>query len=263
MSYDQNYPFPQVFLVDGAGDPQHPAQPPGLIPCWSFPPAQQRVRSRGKSEGCMGIRPGLALIVLLLFLLVFAALGFEAYQILKIQKELRQVKPEMEVAAPQKQIGYYEPQLSGEDKKDRPAAHVTGRIEKGHVPQTLRWESKTGQAFTSTGVAYRIEDGALQVNESGLYHIYSRVELMIKDCVPPSFKHSVFVKRSGHSPSLILMEAHKAGFCSKQSGHTWTTESFLGSALQLKKYDRVFVNVSHPTSLSHSHYGNFFGLYKI
>ncbi|XP_054870109.1 tumor necrosis factor ligand superfamily member 6 isoform X2 [Amphiprion ocellaris] len=265
MSYDQSYPFPQVFLVDDSGRPQHSAQPPGLIPCWSFPPAQQRLRSRGKSEGCMGIRPGVALIVLLLFLLVFAALGFEAYQIMNIQKELRQVEPETEVAAPQKQMGFYEPQISGEDKKDRPAAHVIGRIEIRHQDfKTLRWEPKTGQAFISGGVAYRIEDGALQVNESGLYHIYSRVELFFGKCSSTSsFDHSVFVRRSGHSSPLRLMEAHRMGFCSQQPSRTFTTDSFLSSAQQLKKYDRVFVNISHPNLLSHSHYGNFFGLYQI
>lgn len=263
MSYDQSYPFPQVFLVDDSGRPQHSAQPPGLIPCWSFPPAQQRVRSRGKSEGCMGIRPGVALIVLLLFLLVFAALGFEAYQIMNIQKELKQVQPEMEVVAPQKQIGLYEPQNSGEDKKDRPAAHVIGRIEIKHHPKTLRWEPKTGQAFTSGGVTYRIEDGALQVNESGLYHIYSRVELIFGKCPSTEFEHTVFVRRSGHPSDLKLMEGHRKGFCSPHPSRAFTIDSFLSSTHQLKKYDRVFVNVSHPDVLSHSHHGNFFGLYQI
>lgn len=93
MNYEQNYPFPQVFLVDGGGGggggPQHSAQPPSLVPCWSFPPPQERVRSRGKSRGCMGISPGLALLVLFLFLLVFAALGFQAFKIVKIENQLR------------------------------------------------------------------------------------------------------------------------------------------------------------------------------
>ena len=111
---------------------------------------------------------------------------------------------------------------------------------------------------------YRIEDGALQVNESGLYHIYSRVELTFKQCLPTSgFVHTVFVRRVGHPPPLTLMEAHRAGFCTQKPGHPWTTESYLGSALQLQKYDRVLVNVSHPDYLSTAHYANFFGLYKV
>ncbi|XP_076578498.1 tumor necrosis factor ligand superfamily member 6 [Chaetodon auriga] len=267
MSCDQSYPFPQVFLVDEGGGPQHPTQPPCLVPCWSFPPAQERARSRGKSQSSMGVRPGVALVVLMLFLLVFAALGFEAYQIHNMQKELRElreVKPVTEFNAAQKQIGPYEPEPSEEDQNDRPAAHVMGRIEKENFSEILRWEPQAGRAFTSGGVAYRFEDGALQVNHTGLYHIYSRVELTFKDCSPSSsFVHTVFVKRAGRVPPLNLMEAHRAGFCLEQLRRPWTTESYLGSALQLQQNDRVFVSVSHPRFLSHAHYANFFGLYKI
>ncbi|XP_026161259.1 tumor necrosis factor ligand superfamily member 6 [Mastacembelus armatus] len=267
MSCDQTYPLPQVFLVDGGGDPQFSTQPPNLVPCWSFPPAHQRIRSRGKSQGCMGVSPGLAMLVLLLFLLVFAGLGFEAYQIHNMQTELRdmrQDKPVTEFHVAEKQIGLHEPELNGEDKDNRPAGHVIGRIETVLFPNTLRWEQKAGRAFTSGGVAYRAGEGALQVNESGLYHIYSRVELIFKKCDPTSsFVHSVFVRSTGLPSSLTLMEAHRAGFCAQQPKHSWTTESYLGSALKLQKYDRVFVNVSHPRLLSHTHYANFFGLYKI
>ncbi|XP_041862771.1 tumor necrosis factor ligand superfamily member 6 isoform X2 [Melanotaenia boesemani] len=256
----------KVFLVDGGGG--HPTQPPNLVPCWSFPPAQERMRSRGKSRGCMGISPSLAMVVLLLFLLVFAALGFEAYQILDIQKKMKAIeKVELEhvteYRAPLKQIGSLEIKSKEEDMSSRPAAHVIGRIEISDFRKTLRWNSKTGQAFTSGGVAYRMEDGSLQVNETGLYHVYSRVELIFKDCsISSSFDHSVFVRRAGNPP-LTLMETHRAGFCPPQPTHSWTTESYLGSTLQLMKNDKVFVNVSHPSHLSHLHHANFFGLYKI
>ncbi|XP_045905988.1 tumor necrosis factor ligand superfamily member 6 [Micropterus dolomieu] len=267
MNHDQNYPFPQVFLVDSGGGQQHSAQPPSLVPCWSFPPAQERVRGRGKSRGCMGVSPGVALVVLMLFLLVFAALGFEAYQIQNMQKqlrEMREVNPVTEYNTAQKQIGLYEPELKEQEVDNRPTAHVMGRIEKTEFPKTLRWEPNAGRAFTSGGVAYQPKDGALQVNETGLYHIYSRVELIFKDCSPTSsFVHTVFVRRAGRPSPVTLMEAHRAGFCAQQPGHAWTTESYLGSALQLQKQDRVFVNLSHPVYLSHAHYANFFGLYKI
>ncbi|XP_034386762.1 LOW QUALITY PROTEIN: tumor necrosis factor ligand superfamily member 6 [Cyclopterus lumpus] len=272
----QSYPFPQVFLVDGGG-PQHSAQQPSLVPCWSFPPAQERARPRGKSRGCMGVGPGAALVVLMLFLLVFVSLGFEAYQIHNMQVEMREMRkvttPAAAAAAefqtPQKQIAH-QAEVNREDdddeEEDRPAAHVIGRIETEKFPRTLRWEPLAGRAFTAGAVEYRFEDGALQPNESGLYHVYSRVELIFKDCSPSSsFVHSVFVRRGGggRSSPLTLMEAHREGFCSQQRGHAWTAESYLASAHQLQRADRVFVNVSHPFYLSHSHYANFFGLYKI
>uniref|UniRef100_A0A3Q3IMA0 THD domain-containing protein n=1 Tax=Monopterus albus TaxID=43700 RepID=A0A3Q3IMA0_MONAL len=256
MSYDQSYPFPQVFLVDEGGGPQMSSQPPNLVPCWSFPPAQERMRKREKNW--MGVSPSVALIVLLLFLLVFAALGFEAYQIHNMQKQLRDMRQVRSHCLSERGLN---------EEDNRPAAHVIGRIETMPFPptiKTLRWEPSAGRAFVSGGVTYKAEDGALQVNETGLYHIYSRVELILKNCNPTSeFVHWVFVRRTGQTSPLPLMEAHRAGFCTQQPGHSWTTESYLGSALKLRKFDRVFVNVSHPNFLSHTHYANFFGLYKI
>ncbi|XP_062251734.1 tumor necrosis factor ligand superfamily member 6 [Platichthys flesus] len=267
MSCDHRYPFPQVFLVDGGGGPVDPAQPPSLVPCWTSPPVQERARSRGRSGGFMRVGPCLTLVVLLLFLLVFAALGFEAYQIYKMKTELRQMKqgePVTESNMPQKQIGLYGPELHDKDKDDRPAAHVIGQIQRETFHKTLRWEPKGGRAFLSGGVTYQIEDGSLRVNESGLYHVCSRVELIFKSCSSASsFVHSVFVRRVGHPSPITLMEAHRDGLCPQQLNQPWTSDSFLASALKLQKYDRVLVNVSQPRYLSHEHYANFFGLYKI
>ncbi|XP_017262641.1 tumor necrosis factor ligand superfamily member 6 [Kryptolebias marmoratus] len=269
MNCDQRYPFPQVFLVDEGGGPRHSAQAPNLVPCWSFPPAVEKMRSRGKSRGCMGVSPSLAMVVLMLFLLVFAALGFEAWQILQIQKKMKdtpadkvELQSVTEFDAPLKQIGL-KPQ--SEEDKNRPAAHVIGRIEKeSKLGNTLKWDSKVGRTFTSGGVAYRAEDGALQVNKSGLYHIYTRVELIFRQCTPSSsFEHSVFVRRAGYSSPLTLMQALRVGFCPQYTGHSWTSESYLGSAQQLQKDDKVFVNVTHRSLLSHTHYANFFGLYLL
>lgn len=91
MSCDQTYPFPQVFLVD-AGGSQRPDGAPGFVPCWSHPPTLESAGRRRKSRGGMGVSHCTALVVLMLFLLVFAGLGFEAYEIFKMQKELRQVR---------------------------------------------------------------------------------------------------------------------------------------------------------------------------
>lgn len=116
----------------------------------------------------------------------------------------------------------------------------------------------------SGGVSYLYAEGSLQVNQTGLYHVYSRVELTFKDCSPTStFHHSVFLRRGRISKPVTLMQTHRAGFCSQPLRHPWTTESYLAAAVQLQKLDRVFVNVSHPKFLAHTNYANFFGLYKI
>lgn len=136
-----------------------------------------------------------------------------------------------------------------------------GRIEKGKFSETLRWDPSSRRAYTLGGVSYHWQDGALQVNSSGLYHVYSRVEFIFKDCT--SLVHSIFVRREGRPLPLVLMKAHREGSCPMKAGHSWGTESYLGSAVLLEKHDRVYVNVSHPAFLSHVHYANFFGLYKI
>lgn len=121
-----------------------------------------------------------------------------------------------------------------------------------------------GQAYTSGGVSYQFEDGALRVNQTGVYHVYSRVELVFGSCSPASlFSHSVFVRRGGLPSPLTLMTAHRDGFCPQLAPRTWTAESYLAAALQLQTGDRVYVNVSQPALLSHKHYSNFFGLFKI
>ncbi|XP_024134834.1 tumor necrosis factor ligand superfamily member 6 isoform X1 [Oryzias melastigma] len=198
------------------------------------------------------------------------ALGFEAYQILNLRekvKDMEKVEPQeaAEFSAPLKQTGYLKSglELKEEDESSRPAAHVLGRIQNYGSEKTLRWEPKTGQAFTSGGVVYRFQDGSLQVNETGFFQIYSRVEFIFRKCSPTtSFEHLVFKKQAKKPSPTTLMVARRVGFCHPPE-QPLTIESYLGSAHHLEQGDRVFVNVSQPNILSHSHYGNFFGLYKI
>lgn len=279
--YDQVYPFPQISLVDSGGGQTHHGVPlPSTRPTWYFPPASQElVRNHGKRRGCMGVSSRLSLLVLLLFALVFASLGIGAVWTVNLQKQLKEVKRmvkdvnkttvglvQADPIAPQKQIGLYVPEMKEkkEVKEERPAAHLMVLIdEKNDDHKTLKWMTGVGRAFTAGGVEYKVKDRALQVNQTGLYYIYCRVELIYRDCTTTSsFDHSVFVRRSGHDSPLKLMVAHRQGFCSERR-QAWTTDSYLGSNLRLQKDDQVLVSLSHPRYLSHSHYASFFGLYKI
>lgn len=92
MSYDQTCPLPQVFFINEGGGVQRSVQSSNLVPCWSFPQPRERTRRQERNRGCMGVGSGAALVVLMLFLLVFAALGFEAYQIQNLQKDLKDMQ---------------------------------------------------------------------------------------------------------------------------------------------------------------------------
>ncbi|CAL8270816.1 unnamed protein product [Arctogadus glacialis] len=269
MSYDQRHRYPGVFHVDGHQDQEcPPVPPPRMAPYWSSPAAH--ASHRRKSNGCLGISHSGVTVLLLLFLLVFTTLGFGAYQIHNLQVDLRLIhktdrmhSSDTNILTPEKQVGLEKPVLEKVEEEVRPAAHVIGRIHSISSPKThLLWEPKTGRAFTEGGVVY--QDGALLVNHTGLHHVYSRVELM-RPCSPTHhFVHSVFVRRAGRADPLMLMVGNRKDACNdKTKDSVWTSDSYLAAALHLQKQDRVFVNVSHPRDLSHNHYANFFGLYKI
>ncbi|XP_067085781.1 tumor necrosis factor ligand superfamily member 6 [Osmerus mordax] len=265
MSCSMTTPYPQVFMVDNNRDPPSSVHPPDLVPCWMFPPAQERVRRRReKGWPCQG---GLLLAVLFVLLLVFAALGLGALQIHRLQMELATVQQEISTqnGGPvlQKQVGLQEAERAREETDERPAAHVIAGSKQDGSQKTLRWEPQAGRAFTMGGVVYRA--GELQVNHTGLYQVYSRVEYFIKDCSPTDWVvHTVLLRRPGHSKDLVLMQAHREGYCrSSKDRQLWSSGSHLGSVHQLQRDDRIYVNVSRPDMISHNHNGNFFGLYKI
>lgn len=121
----------------------------------------------------------------------------------------------------------------------------------------LKWESRHGSAFTH-GILY--SNGGLQVNETGLYFVYSHVELIINECKPrEALIHVVYMKRN--EKNKVLMSNHQEGYCHVNS--IWTSGSNLGSMHELRKSDWVFVNVSHPNKLSTDHQSNYFGLFKL
>lgn len=85
MNHSPSHPYPQVFLVDRSG-PQLPMMDPGLVPCWSFPPAVAKRKKRGWEEACTA-----AVLVFILFL-ILGALGLGAFWILRLQTELVQLR---------------------------------------------------------------------------------------------------------------------------------------------------------------------------
>ncbi|XP_043075049.1 tumor necrosis factor ligand superfamily member 6 [Puntigrus tetrazona] len=267
MNGNSGHPSQPVFMVDSGGG--HPKQPryyhrqmprhtePQLVPCWTFPPARAETKRRGLGR----MNAGMAWVLIMILLLVFAALGLGAYQILRLQREMERLSLEMpsrmQSIAPQKQVGLNPAELNR--NKQKSAAHLIGRADQSPSSGILKWESKLGEAFTE-GVKYI--DGGLQVNETGLYFVYSRVEFFSLECNPKDFYvHKMSLQRNSHNRTI--MEDHREGFCSVGSGQPWMTGSHIGSLQHLKESDRLFVNVSHPNMLSKNFHGNYFGLFKI
>uniref|UniRef100_A0A671NES6 Tumor necrosis factor ligand superfamily member 6-like n=1 Tax=Sinocyclocheilus anshuiensis TaxID=1608454 RepID=A0A671NES6_9TELE len=239
-----------VFMVDsGRGHPKqhryyHQQMPRSPVPCWTFPPARAEMKKRGCGRMNGTIVWGLTLILLL----VFAALGLGAYQILRLQTEMQRLTQEipaqMQSLTPQKQVGL------------NPAEHAE---QNSRSAGTLKWEANLGDAFTE-GIKYI--NGGLQVNMTGLYFVYSRVEFLSPKCNPrDSYTHIMSRQRNGRNRTI--MEDHQEGFCTAGSKQPWMTGSHLGSLQHLKQSDWLFVNVSHPLLISKNYHSNYFGLFKI
>ncbi|XP_066533658.1 tumor necrosis factor ligand superfamily member 6 [Hoplias malabaricus] len=271
MNNNNRYEYPPVFSVDATGHlPQqqhyhqhHPQMSaagrmdPALVPCWTFPPA----RYHSKRRGCGGMTSAAGTLLIMVLLMVFAALGLGAYQIMKIQTELAQLKQELHIQtesrAPERLVG--NPIKDPDQTKHSQAAHLMGQTQ-NIESNPLQWESHHGRAFTD-GVVYR--GGGLQVNETGLYFIYSRVDFLSKSChFRDSVSHTVYVKRIDGS-LMTLMGDRREGYCRVGSTEVWRDGSNLGSVHLLKKADWVFVNVSKPALMSKSPYNNYFGLFKL
>ncbi|XP_026147193.1 tumor necrosis factor ligand superfamily member 6 [Carassius auratus] len=267
MSSNSGHPSPPVFVVDS--DRGHPKQhryyhqqmprhaEPQLVPCWTFPPARAEMKRRGWG----GMNAGMAWVLTLILLMVFAALGLGAYQIQRLQTEVQQLSQgmpaQMQSIAPQRQVGLNPAELNR--KKQKSAAHLIGRAEQSTASGILKWEAKYGEAFTE-GVKYI--NGGLQVNETGLYFVYSRVEFFSRTCHPKDFYvHTMHLQRNSHNRTI--MEDHREGFCSAVSGQSWMTGSHIASLQHLKETDWLFVNVSHLKLLSKNYHNNYFGLFKI
>ncbi|XP_026088489.1 tumor necrosis factor ligand superfamily member 6 [Carassius auratus] len=252
-----------VFTVDsGRGHPEqdlyyHQQLPRPPVPCWTFPPARAEMKKRGWGT----MNKGIVWVLILILLLVFAALGLGAYQILRLQTEMQQLTQEipaqLQSHVPQKQVGLYPAELN--KNRQNSAAHLIGCADQSESSQTLKWETKFGDAFTE-GVKYI--NGGLLVNKTGLYFVYSRVEFISPMCNSrESYTHIISRQRNGHS--RIIMEDHQEGFCTVGSKHPWMTGSHLGSLQHLRQSDWLFVNVSNPKLISKNYHSNYFGLFKI
>ncbi|XP_063056423.1 tumor necrosis factor ligand superfamily member 6 [Engraulis encrasicolus] len=262
----------QVFMVDadggGGGDQYLPSTQPqelgigglggGMVPCWTFPPAPWGEEKKRRRRWCSN--SSLVTVLVMLLGLVFAALALGAYQIQRLKSDMREMTTAKETdggahsISPQAQIA--------------PTASTHSHQ---HGQWTLQWESHAATAFTK-GVLYH-NNGSLHINRTGLYFVYSRIEVLDNSCQKKmNFLHTV---RRGEGGS-VLMEGHKVGVCNSQhrkqettgkrgggGGEVWTSESYLGAVLQLKEGDWIYVTVNYPEIISKMSAGNYFGLYQI
>ncbi|KAM4749197.1 tumor necrosis factor ligand superfamily member 14 [Rhinophrynus dorsalis] len=135
------------------------------------------------------------------------------------------------------------------DGKDTPvpSAHVTDFKNTNLYPgEPLQWEPSQGLSFLHK-VQYN--NGSLLSTESGLYFVYSKLQLGTMNCrktnAPEFFyTHSVW-KKSPNILKLTELMDNKRRFCDTEGGGSWRGSSFLGGIFHLNQGEEVFVKMSN------------------
>ncbi|KAM5238715.1 tumor necrosis factor ligand superfamily member 6 isoform 1-T1 [Ctenodactylus gundi] len=276
MQQPLNYPYPQIYWVDGsASSPWAP--PESVFPCSSTVPGRLGQR-RPPPPPPLPLQPlpplpppplaplkkrnhntGLWLLVLFfMFLVVLVGMGMGMYQLFHLQKELAELRESASQthteSSLEKQIA--QPGPPSERKELRRVAHLTGKPNSRSMP--LEWEDTYGIALIS-GVKY--QKGSLVINDTGLYFVYSKVYFRGQSCNNQPLSHKVYLRNSEYHQDLVLMEGKMMSYCT--TGQMWAHSSYLGAVFDLSRADHLYVNVSELSLVNFEESKTFFGLYKL
>ncbi|XP_060685667.1 tumor necrosis factor ligand superfamily member 6-like [Hemiscyllium ocellatum] len=243
----QNYLYPQVYMVDGNPNlnPYVPA------PTWTLPTMKKRRKLDWKSMGII--------VLLNLVLLILAGLALGTVYVLELRKEIHEIRQGNREQGPTTEKIIGAKNISKPAKDFSVAAHLTGdSITAGSNP--LIWDDRRGHAFTR-GVLYK--DRGLVVNETGIFFVYSKVYFRSHACESKKdLEHIVFKRTDRYHKDMILMETRKTNYCS-ETGREWATNSYQAGIIRLSKGESIYVNVSDSRLVNFDETKTFFGLYKL
>ncbi|XP_003831634.2 lymphotoxin-beta isoform X1 [Gorilla gorilla gorilla] len=152
-----------------------------------------------------------------------------------------------------------------------PAAHLIGAPLKG---QGLGWETTKEQAFLTSGTQFSDAEG-LALPQDGLYYLYCLVGY--RGRAPPgggdpqgrsvTLRSSLYRAGGAYGPGTpelllegaetvtpVLDPARRQGY-----GPLWYTSVGFGGLVQLRRGERVYVNISHPDMVDFARGKTFFG----
>ncbi|XP_006041994.1 lymphotoxin-beta [Bubalus kerabau] len=152
-----------------------------------------------------------------------------------------------------------------------PAAHLIGAWTTG---QGLGWEAKKEEAFLSSGTQFSGAEG-LALPQDGLYYLYCHVGYRGR-APPPAVEPldgsvtllSRLYRAGGAygsgTPELLLEGAETVTPVSDPArrhdyGPLWYTSVGFGGLVQLRRGERVYVNISHPDMVDYRRGKTFFG----
>ncbi|KAM7135952.1 lymphotoxin-beta isoform 2-T2 [Molossus nigricans] len=170
-------------------------------------------------------------------------------------------------AQAQQRLGSQE--LPGQDAETDPgprlpAAHLIGAWTQG---QGLGWEAKKEEAFLRSGAQFSGADG-LALPRDGLYYLYCHVGF--RGRAPPADRdpldrwvtlHSRLYRAGGaYGPGTLELLLEGAETVSLEPARRlWYTSVGFGGLVQLRRGERVYVNISHPDMVDYRRGKTFFG----
>uniref|UniRef100_A0A2K6TWD6 Lymphotoxin-beta n=1 Tax=Saimiri boliviensis boliviensis TaxID=39432 RepID=A0A2K6TWD6_SAIBB len=141
-----------------------------------------------------------------------------------------------------------------------PAAHLIGAPLKG---QRLAWEATKEQAFLSPGTRFSDAEG-LALPQDGLYYLYCGEGPRGRSV---TLRSSLYREGGAYGPgtpelllegaetvTLVVDPAGRQGY-----GPLWYTSVGFGGLVQLRRGERVYVNISHPDMVDFARGKTFFG----
>ncbi|KAL1286624.1 LTB [Ovibos moschatus] len=157
------------------------------------------------------------------------------------------------------------------DSPRLPAAHLIGAWTTG---QGLGWEAKKEEAFLSSGTLFSGAEG-LALPQDGLYYLYCHVGYRGRappPAVEPLDRSVTLLSRlyraggayGSGTPELLLEGAETVTPVSDPArrhdyGPLWYTSVGFGGLVQLRRGERVYVNISHPDMVDYRRGKTFFG----
>lgn len=156
--------------------------------------------------------------------------------------------------------------LRGRVPERPPARFFAGAWTQG---QGLGWESKKEEAFLRSGAQFSGAEG-LAFPRDGLYYLYCHVGY--RGRAPPAdgdpLDRSVTLRsrlyRAGGAygpgtPELLLEGAETVSPALDPARRLWYTSVGFGGLVQLRRGERVYVNISHPDMVDYRRGKTFFG----
>ncbi|XP_023397131.1 lymphotoxin-beta isoform X1 [Loxodonta africana] len=152
-----------------------------------------------------------------------------------------------------------------------PAAHLIGSWKSG---QGLGWETKKEEAFLRSGTQFSGAEG-LALPQDGLYYLYCYVGY--RGRAPPAgrgplgrsvtLRSSLYRAGGAYGPGIpqLLLEGAETVTSvldparRHEYGPLWFTSVGFGGLVQLRRGERVYVNISHPDLVDYRRGKTFFG----